>query len=174
MHIIKYLFPTLPSGTYGNASPFGAAPARSPAHPAPAALAIRPRGRRRASGWPLLRRATRRSRSAGHAAALAPPGPRTGVPAAFLSRTERMCGRFGPAMAGPLLQPPAWIPPPPPGAWINQGTAWGWGGLRPPSLLAKTKDSVAGFCCAEKQTKKGGPRNSPARQPPPVTAAVKK
>ena len=52
------MFPTLPSGTSGNASPFGAAPAYSPAHPAPAALAIRPRGRRRASGWSLLRRAT--------------------------------------------------------------------------------------------------------------------
>ena len=176
MHIIKYLFPTLPSGTYGERFTFWGRPCVLTRSPGPGRTG-------HPAAWPspgfgvalVAACYANAGRSAGSRRCNGPFGVNAASgPAAFLSRTERMCGRFGPAMAGPLLQPPAWIPPPPPGAWINQGTAWGWGGLRPPSLLAKTKDSVAGFCCAEKQTKKVGPGTVRPGSPPHITAAAKK
>lgn len=75
----------------------------------------------------------------------------------------------GASLAAPGLDTPT------PARCLNKsGTAWGWGGLRPPSLLAKTKDSVAGFCCAEKQTKKVGRETVRPGSPPPITAAAKK
>lgn len=80
----------------------------------------------------------------------------------------------GASLAAPGLDTPT------PARCLNKsGTAWGWGGLRPPSLLAKTKDSVAGFCCAEKQTKKVGretvrPGSPPLLQQPPKSKGLRR
>lgn len=111
-------------------------------------------------------------RSAGRAAALAPSGPRTGGPGYHSLPIGENVLAVRPRIGGTSLAA-AGLDTPTPGAWINQGTGGGASCGRS-SLLAKTKDSVAGFWLRREADEKGGPRNSPARQPPPCHSSRQK